>query len=350
VKPRDLERIEDELGLELPEDYRQFVLSFSRARAVEFLIFETRPSRLIRLNESLADGEPPAGLRRWPDSFFVFGDDGSGNYYLLDIARPGPPVIYYDHERDELIQRSKSLKTFVTRLVSGKKFEARVLHSGPQAERMRQGRERWKPPAVRFGRNAPRWQTDWSAFVDEFERIITQGTDEADRARRIQRKFSSKWVCWTGEVAWLDLGTYPSLHMQFEACEREVSGLRLSFGRQPLGLRFSGPATRFEAVSSATAWRKVDVGCLIKVLIRIAPGDEATPCIAMRGWYQDQRREVMLVDCGAHVVEITAKAPPPVRRNWRIIEVRRLIAGEWRRYRRKVLKRGGKMLFESPIE
>ena len=77
MKLYDLERVETELGVDLPQDYREFILSFKRPRAqhnqtlLEALsegafnaLIVDRPSALIKVNEATVEIGPIEDIDR----------------------------------------------------------------------------------------------------------------------------------------------------------------------------------------------------------------------------------------------------------------------------------------------
>jgi hypothetical protein len=88
----DITRIESSLGIRLPCDYRQFVLSSSAQQTG--LIFSDA-EQAIATNESCRQmswlGRP---LDR---AFYIFGVDETGRELFLDLDFPEPPVMIADH-------------------------------------------------------------------------------------------------------------------------------------------------------------------------------------------------------------------------------------------------------------
>lgn len=353
MKLYDLERVETELGVDLPQDYREFILSFKRPRAqhnqtlLEALsegafnaLIVDRPSALIKVNEATVEIGPIAGLRRWPLHFFIFGDDGVGNYYALDArAKKRSKVIFYDHERDDFVQLSRSFPEFVAAFLEGAVFDERLLHSGRAAQRKKDNRSAWSPPAFEFGPSSPAWQTDWAAFVDEYVRIVATSDSEIDRIRRINETFGRKPACWEGEVDWLKLGDYPMVFLKPRPFRKRASSLRFRFGRLIVGLDTHDSHLGTGIVTRIDCWRNVEIGGRIKLLILIGSGDSETPCIAMRNQDAQGVYEVLPVTWGGHVAEIVSPAPPESERNWRIVEEGTWIGGKMVYQRKKVLKR-----------
>ena len=89
----DITRIESSLGILLPSDYRQFVLSSSGQQASGIFL---DAGQAIATNESSRQmswlGLP---LER---VFYIFGVDETGRELFLDLDFPEPPVMVADHE------------------------------------------------------------------------------------------------------------------------------------------------------------------------------------------------------------------------------------------------------------
>jgi cell wall assembly regulator SMI1 len=94
----DITQIERELGMSVPADYRALVTAYpanlpAEARGYDLL---DHPSYIITENRS-ARRSTVHGIR-WPDPYFIIGQDGSGGWFCLDTQRNHSPVIYFDHE------------------------------------------------------------------------------------------------------------------------------------------------------------------------------------------------------------------------------------------------------------
>jgi hypothetical protein len=82
----DLRRIEEALAIQLPESYRDRMLSFPVPAAAENTDLEVwdHADRLIELNRELRAGAP-GGVAPWPSRFFAIGRGGDGCSYALDL-------------------------------------------------------------------------------------------------------------------------------------------------------------------------------------------------------------------------------------------------------------------------
>jgi hypothetical protein len=318
MKARDLDRIETELGLDLPAEYRKFMLGYRPARgdigklpitaAMLRSLIVTQPAQLIRLNERILGGEPLAGLPRWPESYFVFGDNGSGDYFILETGSRHNPVLEYDHERDELRRRARSLETFIRCALSGRKQEDVLVHSGRHKRRRRAAKIQWKPPKFDFGPGLPKWRTDWRAFVEEFVALVKNAKSDSQRIARANRVFGSKAVRWEGLVESVRLGEYPGVVIELEPIDKIVLGKLLRFGRTAIGLRTEVRSSAPQIVTSLSIWRDVRAGDRIRFVMMFAPGlrDEPPGCADIAGPY-DGVRYVQLQDCGGHLIKILSR-------------------------------------------
>jgi len=95
VTPEDLSRIEDELGVELPEGYRQLMLDYPF------------PDGKGNTNENLWDDadaviektalyRSPRVHNVWPSHFVYIGDDQAGCPYAIDVREDAGPVVHTD--------------------------------------------------------------------------------------------------------------------------------------------------------------------------------------------------------------------------------------------------------------
>ena len=89
----DITRIESSLGIRLPSDYRQFVLSPS-VQQISGIFSDSE--QVIATNESRRQ---MSWLGRPLDRvFYIFGVNDTGRELFLDLDFPEPPVMVADHE------------------------------------------------------------------------------------------------------------------------------------------------------------------------------------------------------------------------------------------------------------
>lgn len=97
--PQGIARIEAELGLNLPAEYVRFLQNYPaelRALGISSLQLADEPCRVIELNREVR--LRPLFGAQWPPRYLAIGEDGCGDYYCLDLDRPGPPVLFFEHD------------------------------------------------------------------------------------------------------------------------------------------------------------------------------------------------------------------------------------------------------------
>jgi hypothetical protein len=354
MQPRDLDRVETELGYDLPLAYRDFIAAFrkrprpKRKTLISGLLDSwiiRSAARAIKVNEQMGTLRSIAGLKRWPSKFFVFGEDGCGNYHAIDVRRRNPAVLFYDHDSDEIQQLADSLDDFVRVTEAGTDFQTKVLHSGDAAARKTQSRRtpRPLPKQIKVGPNALLWQTSWPAFVEECMKIFASTDDEAKRTVQFNRTFGGKPACWEATVEWLDLGDYPYAHLNLPAIRKKLGSLRLNFRFLPVGFEL---ADSYEATdgnpkifTDRAAWKDVEIDGTIRITVMFASGykDEIS-CVDLGS--QDRGvQQVAIHVCGGHPDAILSGAPPESERNWRIVEKSGWLLGKRKTWKAKVRKR-----------
>lgn len=101
--------IEAVIGQQLPEAYVAFLrdppaaLRDVAARLASFEVMELAidPGVVLTLNRQVRedpDVQFLAGEAGWPADWLVVGEDGCGNYTILDLGCDASPVLHYDHE------------------------------------------------------------------------------------------------------------------------------------------------------------------------------------------------------------------------------------------------------------
>lgn len=118
----DLRRIEAELRLTLPNDYRRLVLAspFRPVGHDRVYWLYADPDEVIR-----ATREPLSGYYEgvgWLPTHLAIGETAMGDQYVLDVARTPSPVYCLSHETHQFEDEFPDLATFVaywTREVAG---------------------------------------------------------------------------------------------------------------------------------------------------------------------------------------------------------------------------------------
>ena len=114
----EIARVEAELDVRLPRDYRALMLTYPfppESFTAEF-VMPNDASRLIEINrERSTQGVRPyigAGKGQ-KSSYFEIGGDGGEERYLIDLAQQQSPVYLYDVETAELREAASDLQSFV---------------------------------------------------------------------------------------------------------------------------------------------------------------------------------------------------------------------------------------------
>ena len=123
VTSADLARIEAELGLQLPVDYRALMLSYPSflreayynspvgGRASDALLFAD-PDRVIAYNRGWRDDDFLLGendSRPRQDRHLIIGEDCGGNCWCVKLSGEDHAVWLFDHEDGSLVQSAASL-------------------------------------------------------------------------------------------------------------------------------------------------------------------------------------------------------------------------------------------------
>lgn len=125
MTPSDIAALEDELGIELPADWKAIVLSYP----VELLQIVRHDGEsiadyelvddlnwLLQLNDEVRM-EPIIDRHNmafdWPDSYFVIGENGYNDYYLVDVNDPRLGVLLFDHMECNFEVQADDLAEFV---------------------------------------------------------------------------------------------------------------------------------------------------------------------------------------------------------------------------------------------
>lgn len=99
MSPADLDRIERELAIALPSEYREVMAAFpvrSCAGNSDRDLWDDA-DELIRWNRSLREGEN--GVPPWPQRMFSLGSAGASSSYAIDVEADRAPVWWLDRWR-----------------------------------------------------------------------------------------------------------------------------------------------------------------------------------------------------------------------------------------------------------
>jgi len=129
----DLARIQEELDVELPKTYREFVRKYPKT-LLEAKRHMTKgdesPAELELLNDADAliacnsGVQASQGLHDFPAEYFVIGQSGCGDYYAIDTDDDDSPVYFWNHEIGDFDEEEEheSLAAFAAELIRGVKL------------------------------------------------------------------------------------------------------------------------------------------------------------------------------------------------------------------------------------
>lgn len=313
-----IDYIADALGIDLPELYSEFLVSLMQSKKVQSVLGDavvTSPERVVELNTNLWCGGPIAGLDEWPEDYLVIGEDGCGDYFLIDGGDSNEPVLFYDHEADVIYRIADSLNDFANRMINGDSLDDIVLHSGYETRRQKALVGPAEPTQIIFGDDAPAWSQDWMEFVRTFLGIATYAQTESELTLALNREFGSRPVCWVGQLTKVDLGKYKSASIEMPACDhirgaKSCSGIgSLSVGLRTEEEDYDHVLHPCEIRTSVRSWQAASVGDTIRFLMMIAPGQgDQIPCIRVRSGTRSRRPWITINDCGAHLLEVVRRA------------------------------------------
>jgi hypothetical protein len=222
----ELDELEESLGIELPDSYRRAIgrLARKNPRGMLTQLVCTDTQQLVEMNEHVSGFAPVAGLPDWPDDLFVIGTDGCGNYYAIRHDEEDSPVLFFDHDRDELQQSADSIEDFCRRIESGVRFDEKKLQRGYRPDRTKCE----SAPAVSPSfRDEPPWMTSWPAFVDAFAHIAERDLTKPATIAELNCAFGSRAVRWTGTVHSIRLGPHPLITIEMPASGESAAFRRL---------------------------------------------------------------------------------------------------------------------------
>ena len=135
MTPNDIARIESELGIELPEQYRLAVDPFPipALRGNSEWMFWDNPDKLIALNNRLREGE--RFLDPWPARFFALGEDGGGCSDAIDLEDSEYGVFWFDRQHIDVgaTERSEEkIDAWIKRQVSDLEHDLEADGINPQ--------------------------------------------------------------------------------------------------------------------------------------------------------------------------------------------------------------------------
>ena len=93
-----IESVEQALGLVFPAAYKQGLLDYPFARDSHPYRWDLFGSAERIVDENRCRRQDGFFGRPWPAHHLIFGGNGAGNLYFLDLARRDSPVFEADHE------------------------------------------------------------------------------------------------------------------------------------------------------------------------------------------------------------------------------------------------------------
>jgi hypothetical protein len=106
ITAEDLDRIEQELGLQLPGDYRSLMLDYPFPA-------DSYTAECLLVNDPEALKELAAERDPLPPQSFIVGDDGGEELYFIDLTRASSPVYVFQLETGQVKEASPSLQAYV---------------------------------------------------------------------------------------------------------------------------------------------------------------------------------------------------------------------------------------------
>ncbi len=113
MKEDGLRRVEAELGLTLPGNYRRLLvaLPFTPVGGDRVYRLYDDPGEVIRATRSPLNKFYER--MSWRPAYIVLGETAMGDQYLLDLSRTPPPVLCLSHETHEAGDEFPDLPAFV---------------------------------------------------------------------------------------------------------------------------------------------------------------------------------------------------------------------------------------------
>ena len=111
MTPAQLAELEQRLDLTLPRGFRDVAVDGDQRSgplSTDGPFVGLRPFLIWNLRAR--DDVQPAP---WSRDYFVVGHDGCGNAHLVDVRQQAAPVVFHDHETDELLEVAASYEAFL---------------------------------------------------------------------------------------------------------------------------------------------------------------------------------------------------------------------------------------------
>jgi cell wall assembly regulator SMI1 len=139
VTSEDLDRVEHDLGIRLPSEYRALIMTYPLGLGPSGPDYELLDDadQLVAINRLFRQQgffDMP-----WPAHFFTFGGDGLGNQYYLDLRKEPSPVYFADHEATLDGEQWPSLQAWLAERVA----EQAEVEAEKRARAERKAAKRW---------------------------------------------------------------------------------------------------------------------------------------------------------------------------------------------------------------
>ena len=108
----ELQTIESELGMRLPADYRDLVLSYGFP-ADSSLAGYAMPNRFADILEMNRAMRAHPWSSAWKQDYFLIGHDGGEGHFFIDTLRERSPVFEISIEDGGIVEFSVDLPSFV---------------------------------------------------------------------------------------------------------------------------------------------------------------------------------------------------------------------------------------------
>jgi len=114
----DINKIQTKTGVTLPEYYVEFVTQYpkelSETEAPDYGLLDD-PSEIIEQNIDVRMngyfGE------KWPERYFIIGQNGCGDYYVIDLQSQNFSIGFSDHEAMECTLYASNKEEFISKLL-----------------------------------------------------------------------------------------------------------------------------------------------------------------------------------------------------------------------------------------
>jgi hypothetical protein len=143
MQASEIDRIERELEIKLPDAYRKALLSYpipAYAGNSETMFWDDA-GRLIALNLELRNGRSP--VDPWPVRFYALGQDDGGCSDALDLDDPEYGVFWFDRQHVDVEASSRSpekIESWLMRQV--KDYTSDLIDAGVDPDQSPEQRER----------------------------------------------------------------------------------------------------------------------------------------------------------------------------------------------------------------